>query len=101
MLKDLHISLICIYNLFEHAHIQLEMPRRFNCTNWKPFHIPLDRIRKRVETNFSQFTAQFSVMRNFAMQHVGFFTRIIGKVSFFVVSQYLNIINNSPIGIMK
>ena len=34
-------------------------------------------------------------------QHVGFFTRIISKVTAFTVSQYLNLINNRPIGRIK
>lgn len=101
MLKDLHTSLVCIDYLFEHAHIQLEVPRRFNRANWDPFHNPLDRIRKRLETDFSQFTVQFSIMRNFAKQHVSFFARIISKVSAFTVSQYLNSINSRPIGRIK
>ncbi len=40
-------------------------------------------------------------MRNYAKQHVGFFTRIISKVSVFTVSQSLNSINNIPIGKIK
>ena len=101
MLKDLHISLVCIDNFFEHAHIQLEVPRRFNRSNWEPFHNPLDRLRKRVEIDFSQLTAQFSNMRNFVKQYVSIFARIISKVSAFIVSQYLNNINNRPVGRIK
>ena len=88
-------------NLFESAHIELEVPYRLNQKNWKPFHKPFAKVRKRVETDFSQFTDQFNIMRNYAKQHVGFFTRIISKVSAFTVSQYLNLINNRPIGRIK
>ena len=88
-------------NLFESARIQLEVPYRLNQKNWKPFYKPFGRIRKRVETDFSQFTDQFNIMRNYAKLHVGFFTRIISKVSAFTVSQYLNFINNRPIGRIK
>ena len=88
-------------NLFESARIQLEVPFHLNQKNWKPFYKPFGRIRKRVETDFSQFTDQFNIMRNYAKLHVGFFTRIISKVSAFTVSQYLNIINNRPIGRIK
>ena len=59
------------------------------------------RIRKKVETDFSQFTDRFNIMRNYVKLHVGFFTRIISKVSAFNVSQYLNFINNRPIGRIK
>lgn len=88
-------------NLFESAHIELEVPYRLNQKNWKPFHKPFAKARKRVETDFSQFTDQFNIMRNYAKQHIGFFTRIISKVSAFTVSQYLNSINNRPIGRIK
>ena len=88
-------------NLFESAHIQLEVPYRLNQKNWKPFHKPFAKARKRVETDFSQFTDQFNIMRNYAKRHIGFFTRIISKVSAFTVSQYLNSINNRPIGRIK
>ena len=88
-------------NLFESARIHLEVPYRLNQKNWKPFYKPFGRIRKRVETDFSQFTDQFNIMRNYAKLHVGFFTRIISKVSAFTVSQYLNFINNRPIGRIK
>ena len=88
-------------NLFESAYIRLEVPYRLNQKNWKPFYKPFGKVRKRVETDFSQFTDQFNIMRNYAKQHVGFFTRIISKVSAFTVSQYLNSINNRPIGRIK
>ena len=88
-------------NLFESAHIRLEVPYRLNQKNWEPFYKPFGKVRKRVETDFSQFTDQFNIIRNYAKQHVGFFTRIISKVSAFTVSQYLNSINNRPIGRIK
>ncbi len=88
-------------NLFESAHIEVEVPYRLNQKNWKPFYKPFAKVRKRVESDFSQFTDQFNIMRNYAKQHVGFFTRIISKVSAFTVSQYLNLIYNRPIGKIK
>ena len=89
------------FNLFESARIQLEVPYRPNKKNWKPFYKTFGRIRKRVETDFSQFTYQFNIMRNYAKLHVGFFTSIISKMSAFTISQYLNFINNRPIGRIK
>ena len=61
-------------NLFESAYIRLEVPYRLNQKNWKPFYKPFGKVRKRVETD---------------------------KVSAFTVSQYLNSINNRPIGRIK
>ena len=40
-------------------------------------------------------------MRNYAKQHIEFFTKIISKVSAFTVSHYLNSINNRPIARIK
>ncbi len=40
-------------------------------------------------------------MRNYAKDYRGFFTRIISKVSAFTVSQYINKINDKPIGRIK
>ena len=88
-------------NLFESAHIEVEVPYRLNQKNWEPFYKPFAKVRKRVESDFSQFTDQFNIMRDYAKQHVGFFTRIISKVSAFTVSQYLNLIYNRPIGKIK
>ena len=77
------------------------MPYRYNQKDWKPFHKPFAKARKRLETNFSQFTDQFNIMRNYAKDYQGFFTRIISKVSAFNVSQYINKINHKPIGRIK
>ena len=48
-----------------------------------------------------KFSDLFNIMRNYAKQHIGFFTRIISMVSAFTVPQYLNTINNRPIGRIK
>ena len=80
---------------------QLEVPYRYNQKDWKPFHKPFARARKRLETNFSQFTNQFNIMRNYTKDYRGFFTRIISNVSAFAVSQYINKMNDIPIGKIK
>ena len=43
----------------------------------------------------------FRVFRNYAKQIAGLFTRIIGKISAFTVLQYINSINERPIGRVK
>ena len=55
----------------------LEGPYRYYQKNWKPFHKPFAKARKRLETNFSQFTDQFNIMRNYAKSCRGF--AILGK----------------------
>ena len=96
-----YISAEIQLNLFGTARINLEVPYRSNQKDWKPFHKPFAQARKRIETLFSQFDDQFNIMRNYAKEYIGFFTRIISKVSALTVSQYLNKINNRPIGRIK
>ena len=88
-------------DLFESVEIRLEVPYRLNQKDWKPTFKPFARARKRVETLFSQLDDQFMVCRNYAKQQVGLFARIISKVSALTVLQYINFINNKPIGRVK
>lgn len=88
-------------DLFETAHIRLECPYRHNQKNWKPTFIPFAKARKRIETLFSQLTDQFLVIRNYAKITNGLFARIIGKISALTILQYVNFINNRPIGRIK
>ena len=57
-------------DLFETAHIHLEVPYRLNQKNWKPTFKPFAKARKRVETLFSQLDDQFMVCRNYAKQQL-------------------------------
>ena len=88
-------------DLFETVHIRLECPYRINQKDWKPAFIPFAKARKRIETLFSQLTDQFLVIRNYAKITNGLFARIIGKISTLTVLQYVNLINNKPIGGIK
>ena len=88
-------------DLFETASIRLECPYRVNQKNWKPTLIPFAKARKRIETLFSQLTGQFLIIRNYATMTNGLFARIIGKISAMTVLQYINYINNKPIGRIK
>ena len=88
-------------DLFETANIKLECPYRLNQKDWKPQFIPYAKARKRIETVFSQLTDQFMLIRNYAKETEGLFTRIIGKISAFTILQYINKMNNNPIGRVK
>lgn len=88
-------------DLFETAHIRLECPYRLNQKDWKPTFIPFAKVRKRIETIFSQLTDQFLVIRNYAKITNGLFARIIGKISALTILQYVNFINDKPIGRIK
>lgn len=81
--------------------IKLELPYRINMKDWKPLFKPFAKARKRIETNFSQLCDQFVIFRNHAKQTEGLFTRIIGKISAFTVLQYINYINERPLGKVK
>ena len=59
------------------------------------------KARKRIETIFSLLSDQFLTIRNYAKITNGLFARIIGKISALTVSQYVNYINNKPIGRIK
>ena len=78
-----------------------ECPYRLNQKDWKPTFIPFAKARKRIETIFSQLTDQFLVIRNYAKITNGLFARIIGKISALTILQYVNFINDKPIGRIK
>ena len=88
-------------DLFETANIKLECPYRLNQKDWKPQFIPYAKARKRIETVFSQLADQFMIIRNYAKETEGLFTRIIGKISAFTILQYINKMDNNPIGRVK
>ena len=88
-------------DLFETSEIRLEVPYRLNQKDWKPTFAPFAKARKRVETLFSQMVDQFMLCRNYAKQQVGLFARIISKTSALTILQYINFINNKPLGQIK
>lgn len=88
-------------DLFETANIRLECPYRLNQRDWKPTFIPFAKARKRIETLFAQLNDQFLVIRNYAKKTDGLFARIVSKISAMTPLQYINYINNKPIGRIK
>lgn len=96
-----YISAQIQLDLFETAHIRLEVPYRANQKNRKPIYPAFAKVRKRIETLFSQLCDQFMITRNYAKDTDGFFTRIIGKVSALTILQYINYKNGKPIGRVK
>lgn len=88
-------------DLFSSVGIKLEVPYRLNMKNWQPTFKPYAKARKRIETNFSQLCDHFMLFRNYAKQTLGLFTRIIGNISAFTVLQYINYVNNRPVGRVK
>ncbi|WP_298412277.1 transposase [Hydrotalea sp.] len=89
-------------NLFETAGIQLEVSLRSNQKEERPFIRILKKVRKRIETVFSQLCNQFMIQRNYAKSFVGFKSGILAKVTGFTVLQFLNrFIYNKPAGRVK
>lgn len=86
----------------ERSNICLEVPTRSNQKVQKKVLYVLRRIRKRIETVFSQLCDQFMIQRNYATSYSGYRTRILAKVSGMTVLQYINkFIKNKPIGQIK
>jgi Transposase DDE domain len=77
-------------NLFESAGIQLEVPLRSNQKEQQPVMWILKKVRKRIETVFSQLCDQFMIQRNYAKSFTGFKSRILAKVTGFTTLQFLN-----------
>ena len=68
---------------------------------WKPTFPAFAKARKRIETLFSQLCDQFMIMRNYAKDTDGLFTRIVGKISALTILQYINYKNEKTIGRVK
>ena len=88
-------------DLFETANITLEVPYRLNQKNWTPRTWAYRRFRKRIETVFSQLNDHLMMIRNYAKQPPGLFTRMAAKVAAFTMLQYFNLLNHKPIGQVK
>jgi len=59
------------------------------------------KFRKRIETLFSQLNDRFMMIRNYAKQPTGLFTRAAAKIAALTVLQYVNFINHREIGHVK
>ena len=96
-----YISAQVQLDLFATANIRLEVPYRTNQKVWKPTFPAFANARKRIETLFSQLCDQFMIIRNYAKDTDGLFTRIIEKISALTILQYINYKNEKPIGRIK
>lgn len=88
-------------NLFDTANINLEVPYRLNQKDWRPPTWAYKKFRKRIETLFSQLNDQFMMIRNYAKQPTGLFTRTAAKIAALTVLQYVNFVNHREIGQVK
>lgn len=88
-------------NLFETVNISLDVPYRLNQRNWRPPSWAYKKFRKRIETIFSQLNDNLMMIRNYAKQSCGLFTRMTGKIAAMTFMQYVNFINHRPLGQIK
>jgi hypothetical protein len=88
-------------DLFHNDGIQLYTPKRSNMES-APYPPIFRRLRKRIETSFSQLCDQFMMKRNYAKDFIGLATRIMSKIVSLTVAQYQNMfINNRNINAVK
>jgi len=88
--------------LLENKNIRIEVPYRHNQKEKKKIDYAYKRIRKRIETVFSQLCDQFMIQRNYAKSFNGFRTRILAKISGMTILQYINkFILDRPVGQVK
>ena len=89
-------------DLFNSSNIELSVPFRKNQENFIPFSKTKAKIRKRIETNFSQLHGQFMWTVNHAKSFLGLSTRLLSKITAFTMIQYLNVfVFNRPINKIK
>ena len=78
-------------DLFTSSNIELSVPMRKNQKGYVKFPKERGRIRKRIETNFSQLKDQFNWATNHAKSFLGLGTRLLSKITSFTMIQYLNV----------
>jgi hypothetical protein len=77
-------------DLFDNHGLKLNTPMRKNQQDYKPFPQAFSKVRKRIETLFSQLCDQFMIRRNYAKSFEGFSARIISKVAALTLIQWIN-----------
>jgi len=89
-------------DLFTYSNINLSIPMRKNQHGFNPFSRTKAKIRKRIETNFSQLSGQFLWEINHAKSFEGLATRLLSKITAFTMIQYLNVfVFNRPMNKIK
>ena len=88
--------------LFEKNRLLLETPMRSNQRRFKKQPAVFRKVRKRIETIFSQLCDQFMIRRDYAKTFIDFATRILSKITAFTLLQYINkFITNRPLNHVK
>jgi len=88
--------------LFENNRLLLNTPMRSNQKQFRKQPAIFRKVRKRIETIFSQLCDQFMIRRNYAKTFIGFATRILSKITAFTLLQYINkFITGRPLNHVK
>lgn len=88
--------------LFEENRLLLITPMRSNQKQFKKLPAVYRKVRKRIETIFSQLCDQFMIRRNYAKTFIGLATRVLSKITAFTLLQYINkFITNRPLNHVK
>lgn len=89
-------------SIWDNSRVCLEVPTRSNQKEKRKVPYIFRKIRKRIETVFSQLCDQFMIQRNYAKSFIGYKVRILGKVTGFTILQYINkYITGRPVGRIK
>ena len=89
-------------DLFQSDGIRLFTPKRLNQYNYHKYPALFQKLRRRIETLFSQLCDQFMIKRNYAKSFLGLVVRIISKIVALTMAQYQNkFYNNKPINEIK
>ena len=95
------VEVVALSITAEAMSIKLDVPYRLNQKNWTQPTWAYKRLRKRIETVFSQLNNHLMMIRNYAKKPSGHFARMEAKVAAFTVLQYFNLLNHKPIGQVK
>ena len=88
-------------DLFSSCNVKLETPMRLNQKDYSLFPPVFKKVRKRIETLFSQLCDQFMLKRNYAKTLIGLSVRILTKITSVTLLQYINLKNDKPINKLK
>ena len=78
-------------DLFTHSQITLSVPMRKNQAGFVPYPKAKAKVRRRIETAFSQLHGQFQWVVNHAKTFPGLATRLLSKITAYTMIQYLNL----------
>jgi len=88
-------------DLFTTCNVDLQTPKRNNQQVKERYPFVFKKLRKRIETLFSQLCDQFMLKRNYAKSFLGLTVRILSKITAVTILQYVNSQNNKPINHLK